>query len=497
MNEIDLFQERTQLEHPAQSDIYNHKFFADAVYSNCFILADRFIQRLDKLDEAQFPTPATREARILLKTAINLIIKSIPTNHPSPQVVYKVLVELNTMVMAIERSQCTMVSWPIACCFEKLWKEIRQGNKGEVFFSLRYNRNYCIKEFSGELTRRLEFIVEESDRLKLGEIPIYCLSLASCEEDNAPLYSNIAHELGHIICRMYSDKINDIKKAKLGALSKQIENYIDQKIKPQREKTSRKAIVEAIIENLINEIVSDVLASILMGHSYLLSLNEMSWSDPGNVWSIGNGGSSGNIDAHPSFSFRISILSSILSFTSEMEKLRKIAEEHKTLTMFNFEQYTNFLLKTDYTKGKLTILSTSEKEKQFLKELFEAFWTDLLSCITAISKQAFYDYRIILKKVAFEVGSWNEIYCLMDRLEHDIPPNVIEDHSMLGKRAPFQSIILAASLYRLTLFSRINSENKEEITKDLVKLDRLASKAIEASFIHMFYSYHKEQELEE
>jgi len=81
-----------------------------------------------------------------------------------------------------------------------------------------------------------------------------------------------------------------------------------------------------------------------------------------------------------------------------------------------------------------------------------------------------------------------EIAKLLLRLQHDIPPNIIPDASLLGKPASFQSVLNASALYRMHLLVNMEEKNADELAHCMGKVERLTAKSFEVTYIQQKYN---------
>jgi hypothetical protein len=472
----------------------------DAVYSSCYLVIERIRDRLLHLDEEQFPTRATLAARDLVLAALDAIQDSILVNKPAPRVVYERLVSLRSHALTIERSNSTLVSWPIACWFEERWKTNVRDPSMLVFFAQRLDHNYSIQDFTNKVLHFLEPITTEDVRERLGKTRIFCLSLASLEEDNVPLYANVGHEFGHIICGIHQTQLNEIVKVKLSPISTGIDTTLSQRVKNSSERTELTQTFTTILYALAEEAVSDAFAAFLMGPSYILSMNEISWaSEAFPVWGI-TILKPEIVDAHPSLAFRLNYLDSLLSFTTFRANLDRLGQENKKQREqgaddqpdLRTETYGHFIRQYSPTPERPLVQARITKDQDLIQSVLVMHFPSITKAISAIAKESYNYFEHNLQSDMFKPDQ-QRIYGLLLRLAHQIPPNIIEDASLLGQPADVPSIILAACLYRQKLFADATPKMYEETKKALSKLDRLTAKAIEATFVQRLYQARRKE----
>jgi hypothetical protein len=465
---------------------------SDAVYASCLLVIERMRDRLKHLDDDQFPTEATKFACDLLLNTLTAIEESININRPSPHVVYERLVNLRNRVLTLERSNSTLVSWPIACWFEQCWKTNISDPRIKVFFVQCQDHNYSILNFTNSILQELQEITTEDVRKKLADNMLFCISLASLEEDNVPLYASIAHEFGHIVSQIHSAKFDDIIKTKLDPVTKAINASL------LEEKTKRNndigKLLPLVFYAFAEELISDAFAATLMGPSFILSMNEISWAvESTPLWHAWISKTQCYSNAHPSMSFRLNCLESILKYSTFREGIDRIGQEfnkqgkdavnEKEHPNLRTESYGYFIRHYNPTKDKILI-----DGYPLLQKLIEANWQIFTRAFFEIATESFKYFRETLSKKDVFIPDPAKIFDLLQRLAHEIPPNIIEDITPLGQPADVPSIILTACLYRQKLFAEATSGTHVETMSELSKLDRLTSKAIESTFVQSLYN---------
>ena len=90
-----------------------------------------------------------------------------------------------------------------------------------------------------------------------------------------------------------------------------------------------------------------------------------------------------------------------------------------------------------------------------------------------------------------------DVGALLERLDHDILPNITPDATLLGKRAAFAAILSASALFRLQILTATSPEElrqprkKEDLSRRTALVERLTAKALEVTFIQQEFEKRK------
>src|SRR2546422_6076126 len=167
--------------------------------------------------------------------------------------------------------------------------------------------NYGIGSFSFQLKRLIEKILPPSEISKiLKNQNLYCLQLASLEDENLPLYANIGHEFGHALYWSKDKVILGMLASECDAVYKLIVvelNRLDATLAKKR--TTKTAWV---IKCIATELFCDLIGFLISGPAFLLSLHEMAWGVDQGTWSAILTPTAATIRGYPSFRFRFHCL---------------------------------------------------------------------------------------------------------------------------------------------------------------------------------------------
>ena len=170
------------------------------VLAKSIALIQKTKKRVEQVDDAEFPTPSSKEAKVLLLSTLDALADKTFLPAMNPEALYNILINIQGLVEQLEASENAHISWPLVSCCDSLWNQLFPKGEAQIFYSVMTEHNYGISSFSLNLKRLIEIVLPPSQIKKiLNGQTLYCLQLASLEDENLPLYANIGHEFGHAL----------------------------------------------------------------------------------------------------------------------------------------------------------------------------------------------------------------------------------------------------------------------------------------------------------
>lgn len=460
-----------------------------AILFKSISLIERVIDRLERVDESQFPTLSSTHARKLFVDVLKDIRKPANLEPVVPAVLHRNLLPLQDLADTICRSSTDYISCPLVSYCDDIWRQIFNSNGPDLFYSLTTEYNYSIRSFSKHICRHLIGVLAEPQTKGLiNGREMYCLELPSSEDANLPLYANIGHEFGHAVFNHRRGEILPILADKTEPLRKVISESKSGGLGGRH--------FLAVLNKLGTELFCDIVGAHLMGPAFLLSLFEMSWGkDDKSKWIVKLSPDANLTVAYPSYPFRLDLIRRWLdvgSFCSEAEReFAKLKESTRELA--------NALndLPVDHRADTACVVSSSNKDANISKDA--AIVQGLLGTHLDELKQALTDF---VTECGTLVKQWwpdiapmadaTKVASLLLRLQHNILPNIEPDGSLLGTRASFPTILLASALHRLHLLTqedpKADTDEAAKRSQQIGITERLTAKALEVTYVQCEYS---------
>lgn len=450
-----------------------------AILSKALGLIEKTVGSLQQLDHRDFPTATTEEARKLLLRVLQAMQE--PSNYEpmAPSVLYNKVLEVQKLVALLARSSTEHIPWPFVGYCDEIWAEFFRESDPQIFYSVTPEHNYSIRRLSSHLKILLEDILAQAVINKLLPDPeLYCLELASVEDENLPLYANIGHEFGHALYDRHKQELLDVlnkhSEKVLVAIYESL--YTGEPIQAKR----RRFLAFFTLAALAKELFCDLVAANLMGPAFYLSFYEMSWGQKRDIFNISLSPSKSEIQAYPSFHFRLHIIKKHAGVSSfcvdarkdfsalETQELRTVADTLETVPFVHASDSVQVSpdIDSDASALRSVIAQDLEDIKQVLENTVDG-WASLM--------EQWYP------KMQSDVAT-ADVAALLSRLENNILPNVIPDNTLLGRPVDFKSILNAAALYRMHLLGA-GGQDFEELSRKTSIVERLTAKALEVSFI--------------
>jgi hypothetical protein len=459
-----------------------------AILFKSISLIEKTIDRLERVDELQFPTLSSTHARQLLLKALNAVRSPENLEPMAPAVLYKNLFPLQEVAEVVIRSSTDHISWPLVSYCDDIWNRIFKTNGPSLFYSLTTVHNYRVFSFSNLVHKHLNGVLAEPQTKKLIDgRELYCLELPSSEDANLPLYANIGHEFGHAvfnhrsseILKILEEKTQPLRTAVLEELKRQDAGLVERRFRH----------VPTVLKKLGAELFCDIVGARLMGPAFLLSLFEMSWGqDDKFAWIVKLSSDENLTSAYPSFPFRLGLIKRWLdvgSFCSEAE--REFAElnmaSRKSAGVLND-------LPVDDQTDTVHVRPNSDENANAVRKALTMHLADLKRALTEFAAEC----DTLVKRWWPDDAPMADaatVAKLLRRLEHHILPNIVpQDDSLLGTRAPFPAILIASALHRLQLLTRgdVDIDKATEMSRQIGIVERLTAKALEVTYVQCKYS---------
>jgi hypothetical protein len=453
------------------------------VLAKCLALIQKTKNRVAQIDGAEFPTPSSEKARTLLLKTLDALANKSLWIAMNPEALYSTLIHLQRLVEQIEASNSAHISWPLVSYCDQIWNQFFTNGEAQIFYSVMTEHNYGIGSYSHHLRRLIEKVLPPSEIEQiLNGKHLYCLQLASLEDENLPLYANISHEFGHAL---YWSRENDIVKLladECDAIYKLIIAEFDAD-PPMAPKRRTKAAW--IIKGIAMELFCDLAGILISGPAFLLSLHEMFWGVDQGVWSACLTPTASNISAYPSFRFRLHCLRK-LGRASDFEPEAKKAFKGLAKSLPEMSSYFSTIT-ADHTADRVEVsaFSDPENDRSAIEASIKKHLNDLKAALERFITRTWSEFITHdMKEKQFPGVSAEEVYELLHRLENNLLPNIVPNDTLLGIPASFAAILNASAIYRIFVLSTSDlSLGPDNIYREIQKVERLTAKALEVSYI--------------
>jgi hypothetical protein len=465
------------------------------VFSKSLALIQKTKKRVAQVDGTEFPTPNSEIARKLLLITLETLADEKLWPAMNPEALYNVLINIQNLVEQIESSNNEHISWPLVSFCDNFWRQLFPKKDAKIFYSVMKEHNYGIGSFSFRLKSLIEKILPPAEITKIlnGE-NLYCLQLASLEDENLPLYANIGHEFGHAFYWAHANEILTILEDECGAVFRDIVAELSKPDPSLVNKRANKTIW--IIASIATELFCDIIGFMISGPAFLLSLHEMMWGIDQGTWSAHLTPIDVNIKAYPSFRFRLHCLYNldrISSFEKESIKVFSGLNKEKIPLMASYLS----TICTDYSSDRveITAVNDPDSDRLIIESAILKYFVQLQETLKAFVSRCWNDFITKeMKEKQFPPTSTEDVFELLHRLENDILPNIIPDKTLLGKPASFNAILNASAFYRIYMLSTVNSGlGTDTIYRDIQKVERLTAKAFEVSYIQREFENWKDK----
>jgi hypothetical protein len=454
-----------------------------AILSKSLIGARKISIQLRQIDRDRFPTPSSESARELLLNAIDALIDPANVGPMDPAVLYNRLFAIQHLADSVHRSSTDRISWPLVSYCDQMWLTFFGTNGPRIFYSLTPEYNYRIHRFSNNLEDILTTLLPAQAINSLRPArELYCLQLASAEDDNLPLYANIGHEFGHALWDRDETKLV----ASLGrhALSifREMHNTLNTLDSNQAQRRGQR--LAYIIIGFAKELYCDMVGASLMGVAFLLSLFEIAWGRNKNTWKVALSPELLSLRAYPSFHYRLHLINKWVDLPSFNRDAQALFTKLDTLGLRGLHTILQSI-PLDHSYDVVNVLPDSDSDGAALKDTLVAHLDELERGLELFLDEQYSELSSSLS-IKAPPQRIPDIYQLLLRLENHILPNIVPDNTLLGQCAEFSDILNASALFRMHLLTGGISE-LDNLVADSTRVERLMAKALEVSFIQRQY----------
>lgn len=461
------------------------------IFSKSLALIEKTKRRVLQIDGTGFPTPSSEEARSLLLEALGAMEAKDLWPSMSPEALYNALIRIQGLVEEVEASTSDRISWPLVSYCDHIWRSLFPGRELRIFYSLTNLHNYTISSFTQRLENLLCHVLPKAELGRvLGGTTLYCLQLASLEEENLPLYANIGHEFGHALhwsrrqtlltlleleCKPVVDLIRAEHRARDAGFG-------------HKKRTDRTIW---IVNALATELFCDLIGAHIAGPAFLLSLQEMGWGTNQDVWSAILVPKNDEIHAYPSFKFRLQAVKRQVGIDVFGQRVRKVFQGLFDDPLEGLYTYLAQIA-SDGSADRVRVSSSpeSDSDSKAIEEVLALALPELKGALDRFLGRCKSEFLPGLAGDAGEVPvSDEDVSALLKRLEANILPNIVPNGTLLGVPASFATILNASALHRVkVLLKRDPKDGAKKMLDGLQKLERLTAKAFEVSYIQRQYN---------
>ncbi len=453
--------------------------------SKCLVLIERLVAELSQLDPWHFPTESSTTAQHLLINVLNKIREPKNLAPIDSSVLYNRIFSLQALAETVTQSSTDRISWPVVSHCDAIWGRFFGSAHPRIFYSVTGDHNYKLLRFSEEVSIQVRDVLpSRAIQGVIGNETVYCLLLASTENENLPLYANIGHEFGHAI---HDHKKSDL----LPALQVRLASILpvlrsDLKGIDAQSGNRRFDMVVIALLNMAKEVFCDVVGGILMGPAFFLSAYEMSWGQDRNVCRIQLSPRGHLIKAYPSFHFRLQCIrraAQIDEFSADAKR------EFAVLTSPRLAGLADCLstIPTTHASDRLKVSPVSDADAISIEQALLPHLNEIKKALDGYAV----DCESLMKewfRVTDPCVTAHDVAELLLRLDHDILPNIVPDGTLLGTPATFNAVLTASALFQMGLLVRSSCDQQGELSRQVGIVQRLMSKALEVSFVQRKYN---------
>lgn len=453
------------------------------ILSKSLALIEKTKMRVVQVDANNFPTDSSKNAKLLLLDALSALGETSAWSVANPAALYNALIRFQSLVDEVETSNSEHISWPLVSYCNRIWRALFPSDSAEIFYSVTSQHNYMISSFSKRLEELLIPILPPTRIAALmPKHNLYCLQLASLEEENLPLYANIGHEFGHALFWSSTAEIFKILKDECDPAFKLIATDLHAKDPSLAVRRIERA--SCIVVGIATEMFCDLLGSIISGPAYLLSLYEMGWGSDQANWTGMLLPIHSHIIGYPSFRFRLQCVkrwARVITFEADAVKAFPRLNSPDLRTMAGYLS----TVPTDHSLDHVTISPDSDSDRTPIESALTLHLSELKAGLEKFLERT---HKEVLVRYGghpdFAPISGDNVFHLLHRLENEILPNIIPDGTLLGVSSNFGSILNASALFRANmLLNRSSTSGPDTVRKDIQKIERLTAKALEVSYV--------------
>lgn len=454
-----------------------------AILSKSLALVRKSVYRLQQIDDSNFPTDSSDTARELLRHCIEKLGEPVRVAPMSPAVLFNRLHEILKLIDVVELSSTDRISWPLVNYCDAMWSDLFGEDGPKIFYSVTPDHNYKITRFTRLLGFYLRDLLPSVVISNLtADKELYCLELASAEDDNLPLYANIGHEFGHAVFDLKREELVNALRLQLTPVANEIYATLestDSATAPRRFRRLGQAIV-----GIAKELFCDLVGSVLMGPAFYLSLYEIAWGqDSKTTLSVGLSPNDNEIKAYPSMHFRLACIKHASAIDGFCKDAAKSFKSHKVDHLSGLLELLS-TVPTDHAADDVRVRPDTDPDKNEIEKVLTNYLDRIKHCMDEFLKNCRTHLRDWYPSFSHPRVDASDIAALLHRLDNRLLPNVIPDDTLLGKRASFAAILNASALFRLRMLVQGKIDDQIELERQINLVERLTSKSFEVSFIH-------------
>ncbi|HYG33783.1 MAG TPA: hypothetical protein VEC99_03305 [Clostridia bacterium] len=403
----------------------------------------------------------------------------------SPEALYNALIQIQSLVEEVEESTSDRISWPLVSYCDHIWKQFFPAGDDTIFYSLTTLHNYTISSFTNRLANRLYHVLPNSEvEAIIGKKRLYCLQLASLEDENLPLYANIGHEFGHALWWSEEATLLGLLRKECNAIIQGVFRHLHASDAALAAKRTQRTLW--IIRAVAIELFCDLVGAHIAGPAFLLSLQEMGWGTNQDTWSATLVPKDEGIRGYPSFKFRLAAVKKWVGIDVFGTGVRRVFQELFDDPLKELSTYLSSI-ETDHSADRVRVsaIPDSDADRKAIEGALVANLVELKAALDRFLAKCKSDFLPKYQGFSsFVPVSDEDVSHLLRRLASDVLPNIIPDGTLLGNPAGFATILNASALYRCNLLlKRDQKKGTEEVFREHQKLERLTAKALEVSYI--------------
>jgi hypothetical protein len=437
-----------------------------------------------------------------LSKAVVAIYEEIDWSAPAADLASDLLLLQNTDRIArilaeqlqyVEATRTERLPWSIVASFEKLVADFLPGIRIMLSAQWEYNYAFHVSDHREVFRRFLagyqafvpdsnieQHVLNEMDR------PFHIVLFPSLEQKHILLHCLLGHEVGHLLADSFFTDAREL--GFVEGIKNDVNAIVDEDMKTlpaELGEDTRKAVREAqvtlrleealtIWKRALEEILSDLAGAILFGPAALFSTLDLTMQHPlDTVPSINN-------QYYPPLRMR---LRSVLALLDEQGGWFAVPSE-----LFNGNTERTERVNSRVELIRSIAASEADRIEIGQVKLVQLVYRDLGAFLSS-GKNHLLETKN-LKQFRPNAGSlYTRLPALIDRLDHSIPPNAVQDADGSEQVATFAEIINATWLTKMSLPAFAPGKDDLEVgveTRNL--MNNLTLKAIEYAHLAREYS---------
>lgn len=352
-----------------------------------------------------------------------------------------------------------------------------------------YNYTVTIDDFRDLYRQDLQEIAEFAGDLSIEEVlaplsgPLHIIAFPALERENIVLHSLLGHELGHHFGVQYltPERMASFERAIFEDVQRLTESQLvreglSEKDAPLLWAEDRRYLLQenlrsgrTLYRRALDELLADAVCVILFGPAALLAMLEFALQSdlddlPGP-----------QTNHYPPWRYRLRMALELLQ--DSQNRIFPVAP-----TFFRGEggERRAELVNQYVAHLKATCADTSDLDTIAMAPLVRAVYSQIPQgyrngLVFLKENKALRSAQQLFRSKAFE----QTVSALIERLDHQLPPNALHEESLEREPASIVAILNAASLFRLSL----PTGDSERALQERTRADRLTLKAIEYSHL--------------